>query len=49
MNERTVNPEINLQDKKLAISYQFKNSGFYDVHVYHQKKIIATYTFEISK
>ena len=48
-NERTVQPEINLQNKKLAITYQFKNSGFYDVHLYHQQKIIATYTFEISK
>ena len=48
-NERTVQPEINLQDKKLAITYQFKNRGFYDVHLYHQQKIIATYTFEISK
>ncbi|WP_339883236.1 transglutaminase domain-containing protein [Polaribacter vadi] len=48
-NERTVQPEINLQDKKLAITHQFKNRGFYDVHLYHQQKIIATYTFEISK
>lgn len=48
-NEKTVQPEINLQDKRLAITYQFKNRGFYDVHLYHQQKIIATYTFKISK
>ena len=47
-NDRTLKPEINLQDKKLAISYQFKHKGFYDVHLYHQQKIIATYTFNVT-
>ena len=47
-NDRTLKPEINLQDKKLAITYQFKHKGFYDVHLYHQQKIIATYTFNVT-
>ncbi|WP_026777123.1 transglutaminase domain-containing protein [Polaribacter sp. Hel_I_88] len=47
-NDRTLKPEINLQNKKLAITYQFKHKGFYDVHLYHQKKIIATYTFNVT-
>jgi len=48
MNEKTVEPTINLQNKNLEIAYQFKNKGFYDVHLYHQQKIIATYTFKIT-
>jgi len=47
-NDRTLKPEINLQNKKLAITYQFKHKGFYDVHLYHQQKIIATYTFNVT-
>jgi len=47
-NDKTLKPEINLQNKKLAITYQFKHKGFYDVHLYHQQKIIATYTFNVT-
>ena len=48
-NEKSVAPKINLQDNLLTLNYSFKYRGFYDLHLYIENKLIATYTFKVTK
>lgn len=47
--ERTVTPKIDLQNNNLELTYTFQKKGFFDVHLYIENKLIATYTFDIKK
>ena len=49
INEKTVKPKITLQKDILTLQHTFKKRGFYDVHLYIENKIMATYTFKIYK
>lgn len=46
-SETKVKPKINLQNNVLILNYSFKNSGFFDFHLYLENKLIATYTFNV--
>lgn len=46
----TVTPKlVDTRNKTLSIEHQFKNRGFYDVHLYIKEDLIATYTFKVKK
>ena len=46
---RTISPKfISLKNGDLKMQHQFKSTGFYDVHLYFEDKIIATYTFKVT-
>ena len=47
--EKTIKPAVKIEDNLLTLKHTFKKRGFYDVHLYIDKKIIATYTFRILK
>lgn len=47
--EKTIKPEVSIKNNLLTLKHTFKKRGFYDVHLYIDKKIIATYTFRILK
>lgn len=47
--EKTVKPKANLTSNILTLNYAFKRRGFYDLHLYYDQKIIATYTFEVTR
>lgn len=47
--ERTVKPTFDVQNQLLTLNHTFKNKGFFDVHLYLENKLIATYTFKIIK
>lgn len=47
--EKSVKPEIDLQNNLLTLHYTFKNRGFFDLHLYIENKLITTYTFKIIK
>lgn len=47
--EKTIKPKITLQNKLLNLEHKFSKRGYYDVHFYVGKDIIATYTFKIVK
>ncbi|NQY06928.1 MAG: hypothetical protein HRT68_12260 [Flavobacteriaceae bacterium] len=38
---------ISIKDQFLSLSYQFSGIGFYDVHLYIQEQLIATYTVKV--
>jgi hypothetical protein len=46
---RTIKPKISLEKDLLTLKHTFKKRGFYDVHLYIDKEIIATYTFSVTK
>lgn len=48
-SEKTIKPKLFLQKNTLQLKHTFKNRGFYDVHLYIEDKIIATYTFNVVK
>lgn len=45
--ERTIQPKVDIQNEYLTVQHTFKTKGFFDVHLYIEKKLIATYTFNI--
>lgn len=47
--EKTVTPAIDLQYKNLIVNHTFKKTGFFDLHLYIENKLIATYTFKVNK
>ena len=49
LNEQTVQPKIDLKEQILTLNYTFKTTGFFDVHLYIENKLIATYTFKVIK
>ena len=42
-------PKIELQDNLLTLQQEFQRKGFYDVHLYFDHQLIATYTFKVIK
>lgn len=48
-SETILNPEIHQNDDFLTLKHSFKNRGFYDIHLFIDKKTIATYTFKVTK
>ncbi|WP_181374497.1 transglutaminase domain-containing protein [Polaribacter aquimarinus] len=48
-SEIKLKPKIELKENLLKITHTFKRKGFYDIHLYIDKKIIATYTFKVLK
>ena len=46
-SEKNVRPKIQFQNGYLSLKHQFEKKGFYDVHLYIEKSIIATYTFNV--
>ena len=47
--ENTVKPEIILQNLNLTLKHTFTYSGFFDMHLYIENKLIATYTFKVTR
>ncbi|WP_420571883.1 transglutaminase domain-containing protein [Kordia sp.] len=48
--EKKVKPQlVTIKDQLLTIDYKFQTTGYYDVHLYIKKNLIATYTFEVKK
>jgi hypothetical protein len=47
--ERTIQPKVDIQNEYLTVQHTFKTKGFFDVHLYIEKKLIATYTFNVKK
>lgn len=48
-NESVKKPEAIKKGNSLSLELQFKNRGFYDVHLYFDNQLIATYTVRVSK
>ena len=48
-SSKTIKPEIILNNSVLEFIHIFKRTGFYDLHVYINNNIVATYTFDVSK
>lgn len=48
-SEKSIEPKVNLNNNLLTLKHTFKTRGFYDFHLYINNKLIATYTFEITK
>lgn len=45
---KTIHPEsITIKDELLVIEYQFKSTGFYDVHLLIGNDLTSTYTFKV--
>ena len=40
---------VSIQDGEIIIDQKFKNTGFYDVHLYIKDDLIATYTVEVNR
>jgi len=40
---------VKFQNQILSLEYTFKRTGFYDVHLYIEDNLIATYVFEVKK
>ncbi|MCB0469109.1 MAG: hypothetical protein KDC51_00240, partial [Flavobacteriaceae bacterium] len=40
---------VKFQNQILSLEYTFKRIGFYDVHLYIEDNLIATYVFEVKK
>lgn len=49
VSERTVYPETTFDGKILDFSHTFSKRGFVDVHVYFDKKIVASYTVDVKR
>ena len=48
--ERKIYPEsVAIKDQSLTIDYQFKYTGYYDVHLYIKDDLISTYTVEVTR
>ncbi|MAD96743.1 MAG: hypothetical protein CMB99_05375 [Flavobacteriaceae bacterium] len=47
--EKTYKPEVSMNGQQVILKHQFKRRGFYDVHIYMNDSIIASYTFNIKK
>lgn len=47
-NEKTIKPRVDLQHQNLTLTHTFKSKGFYDLHLYIEHKLIATYTFQVN-
>ncbi|WP_397446029.1 transglutaminase domain-containing protein [Polaribacter sp. R77954] len=45
--EKTVKPQIELQEKHLKLTQTFNRIGFFDMHLYMDNKLMATYTFKV--
>lgn len=49
-HSKSVHPKgILLENSTLLFTHRFKNKGFYDVHLYIEDDLIATYTFDVSR
>ncbi|APZ47981.1 hypothetical protein BW723_17490 [Polaribacter reichenbachii] len=48
-SEKTIKPEFNIENSILTLKHTFKSKGFFDVHLYIENKLIATYTFKVTK
>lgn len=48
-NDIVFKPIIKKKDDILILKHHFKKSGYYDFHLYLNKEIIATYTFNVTK
>ena len=46
--EKTIQPKIQFKEGKLTLKHTFDKKGFYDVHLYIEKSIIATYTLNVT-
>lgn len=49
INEFTKKPKVIKKENNLSLQLQFKNRGFYDVHLYFGNQLIATYTVNVIK
>ncbi len=47
--EKSYTPEVSMNGNRMQVKHQFKKRGFYDVHIYINNSIIASYTFNIKK
>ncbi|WP_439132451.1 transglutaminase domain-containing protein [Polaribacter sp.] len=48
-SERTIKPEVHLENQNLKLVHTFPKKGFFDVHLYIENKLISTYTFKVTK
>ncbi len=48
-NENNIKPKVIIHNNILTVNHTFKKRGYYDVHLYFDKDIIATYVFKIIK
>ena len=48
-NDKTVKPKTTINNNLLTLEYAFPKKGFYDVHLYFDDKIIATYVFQVAE
>lgn len=48
-DERSFTPIIDYKNDVLTLRHQFKNKGYFDLHVYLENKLIATYTVAVKK
>lgn len=49
-NTRKVQPDsISIKNNQLTMEYAFKNTGFYDVHLYVKNDLISTYTYDVNR
>ncbi len=48
-SEKTWQPKAKIEDNILTLQQEFKKRGFFDVHLYFEKEILATYTFRVTK
>lgn len=49
ISEKMIIPKIAVENNILTLKHTFKNRGFFDVHLYIEERLIATYTFKIAK
>ena len=49
VNEKIYKPSVNVKGDTLTLQQPFNKRGFYDIHLYFDKKIVATYTFRVTK
>ncbi|MFK8058974.1 MAG: transglutaminase domain-containing protein [Polaribacter sp.] len=47
--EKSTKPKVDLQNNILTLNHTFKKRGFFDLHLYIENKLIATYTFKVEK
>ena len=44
---KEIHPEIHRDKTVTTLKYQFKKTGFYDVHLMYKNKYLATYTYKV--
>tara|TARA_R110002126_G_scaffold277560_3_gene423572 strand:- start:11744 stop:12754 length:1011 start_codon:yes stop_codon:yes gene_type:complete len=49
LNEQTVQPKTDLKEQILTLNYTFKTTGFFDMHLYIENKLISSYTFNVTQ